>query len=207
MSYISLIVPAFHINKKDPNEISKYCCSQFNTSKDNFNLIEFKNDKFEDKTHYGIIFNESNLSLNKIEQLIYERNCFQNLSDKACESLELITKKIKDLEYLINSLKEEEGKNFEKKLYKKKFFEEEKNNNSSEKKIEKEKRQIEYSEKALNKIKFEFNNMVDEIQSLNKNVNNKKYMQKDIIIGSLNIDRCSEDDNDEGQNLCFDKCV
>ncbi len=101
MSYISLIVPAFHINKKDPNEIQKYCCSQFNTSKDNLNLIEFKKDKFEDKTHYGIIFNESNLSLNKIEQLIYERNCFQNLSDKTYESLELITKKIEDLEYLI----------------------------------------------------------------------------------------------------------
>ena len=206
MSYISLIVPAFHINKKDPNEIQKYCCSQFNTSKDNLNLIEFKKDKFEDKTHHGIIFNESNLSLNKIEQLIYERNCFQNLSDKTCGSLELITKKIKDLEYLINSLKEE-SKNFEKKLYKKKFFEEEKNNNSSEKKIEIEKRQIEYSEKALNKIKFEFNNMVEEIQFLNKKVNNKKYMQKDIIIGSLNIDRCVEDDNDEGQNLYFDKCV
>ena len=116
MSYISLIVPAFYINKKDPNEINKYCCSQFNTSKDNFNLIELKNDKFKDKTHYGIIFNESNLNLNKIEQLIYERNCFQNLSDKAFESLQLITKKIKDLEYLINLLKEE-GKSLEKKCF------------------------------------------------------------------------------------------
>ena len=49
--------------------------------------------------------------------------------------------------------------------------------------------------------------MVEEIQFLNKKVNNKKYMQKDIIIGSLNIDRCVEDDNDEGQNLYFDKCI
>ena len=206
MSYISLIVPAFYINKKDPNEIIKYCCSQFNTSKDNFNLIEFKNDKFKDKIHYGIIFNESNLNLNKIEQLIYERNCFQNLSDKAFESLQLITKKIKDLEYLINLLKEE-GKSLEKKLYKKKFVEEEKNNDCSDKKTEKEKRQIEYSEKALNKIKIEFKNMVEEIESMNKKANNKKYIQKDIIIGSLNIDRCAEVKKDEGQKLCFDRCM
>lgn len=186
-SYISLIVPAFHLNTVDPNEIVKYCCNQFNTSKENFSLIELNNNNkiFEDKTHYGIIFNESNLSLHKIEKLIYERNCIQNLSDKAFESLQLITQKLNDLEYLINSLKEE-GKNVEKKLYKKKFVEEEKNNNLMDLKTEKE-RHIDYSEKALKKIKIEFKNMVG-MEPLNKKVNNKKFMQKDIIIGKLNID-------------------
>ena len=202
MSYISLIVPAFHINTVDPNEIVKYCCDQFNTTKDNFNLIELNNNKiFEDKTHYGIIFEESNLSLQKIEQLIYERNCIQNLSDKAFESLQLITQKLNDLEFLLNSLKEA-GKNAEKKLYKKKFVEEEKNNNLIDIKTEKE-RHIDYSEKALKKIKIEFKNMVG-MEPLNKKVNNKKFIPKDIIIGKLNFDGFGhvDDVNDKEPNMC-----
>lgn len=202
MSYISLIVPAFHINTADPNEIVKYCCTQFNTSKENFNLIELNNNKiFEDKTHYGIIFEESNLSLQKIEQLIYERNCIQNLSDKAFESLQLITQKLNDLELLLNSLKEE-GKNVEKKLYKKKFVEEEKNNNLIDIKMEKE-RHIDYSEKALKKIKIELKNMVG-MEPLNKKVNNKKFIPKDIIIGKLNFDGFGHVDDVNGKepNIC-----
>ena len=185
MSYISFILPAFHLNTIDKDEINKFCCRQFNISKENFKLLEIKDEKFNDKINYGIIFNKSNLSLQTIEQLIYERNCIQNLSDKAFESLQLITQKLNDLEYLINSLKEE-GKNVEKKLYKKKFVEEEKNNNLMDLKTEKE-RHIDYSEKALKKIKIEFKNMVG-MEPLNKKVNNKKFMQKDIIIGKLNID-------------------
>ena len=191
MSYISLIVPAFSINTVELNEIIKHCCTQFNTSKDNFNLIELKNNNnnlLNDKYHYGIIFKESNLSLQKIEQLIYERNCIQNLSDKAFESLQLIKQKLNDLEIFVNTLKEE-GKNLEKKIYNKKYVEEEKNNNLIEKQKEKE-RQIDFSEKTLQKIKLEFQKFV-EIESLSKkekNINNNKYIQKkDIIIGKLNL--------------------
>ena len=117
MSYISIIVPAFHLNTTDKNDICNYCCSQFNITQDNFSLIEFSNDQLKDNINYGIIFNESNLSLHKIEQLIYERNCIQNLSEKAFESLQLLSKKISDLENIINNIREEK-KSCEKKYNK-----------------------------------------------------------------------------------------
>ena len=175
MAYISIIVPAFHLNSIDINEINKYCCSQFKTSKENFNLIEIKKDNYKDIINYGIIFKKSNLSLQSIEQLIYERNCIQNLSDKAFESLQLTSKKLNDLENLINSKKEE-------KYIKIKNEEEEKNNNFIDIIKEKEKQQIKYCEKSLNKIKIEFKNMVEEIESMNKKANNKKYIQKNIFV-------------------------
>ena len=163
MSYISIIVPAFHLNTTDKSDIYNYCCSQFNITKDNFSLIEINEAKHNDNINYGIIFNESNLSLHKIEQLIYERNCIQNLSEKAFESLQLLSKKISDLENMSN------------------------NNNGSEKN---ENNKIEYSEKSINKIKMEFQNVVDDIELLNSN-DNGKYIQKDII---LNITHKEEKD-------------
>ena len=202
MSFISIIVPAFHLNTNNINEINKYCCSQFNINIDNFNLIEIKNNDLIDKIHYGIIFNESNLSLNKIEQLIYQRNCIQNLSDKVFESLQLITKKLNDLENLINSIKEQR-KNLENKLYIKIYKEEEKNND-----FIKEKRKIEYSEKAINEIKLEFKNAVEEIKSLNIKSNDKNYIQKNNInIGELNIDNNGHIKDNNAQKLCFANCI
>ena len=197
MSYISIIVPAFHLNTTDINEINKYCCSQFKTSKENFNLIEIKKDNYKDIINYGIIFNESNLSLQSIEQLIYERNCIQNLTDKAFESLQLTSKKINDLENIINSIKE--GKYFKIKN------EEEKNNNFIDIIKEKEKQQIKYCEKSLNKIKIEFKNMVEEIESMNIKTNNKKYIQKNIFVENekIQIDKSIkyENKNEDEQNL------
>ena len=202
MSFISIIVPAFHLNTNNINEINKYCCSQFNINIDNFNLIEIKNNDLIDKIHYGIIFNESNLSLNKIEQLIYQRNCIQNLSDKVFESLQLITKKLNNLENLINSIKEQR-KNLENKLYIKIYKEEEKNND-----FIKEKRKIEYSEKAINEIKLEFKNAVEEIKSLNIKSNNNNYIQKNNInIGELNIDNNGHIKDNNAQKLCFANCI
>ena len=202
MSFISIIVPAFHLNTNNINEINKYCCSQFNINIDNFNLIEIKNNDLIDKIHYGIIFNESNLSLNKIEQLIYQRNCIQNLSDKVFESLQIITKKLNDLENLINSIKEQR-KNLENKLYIKIYKEEEKNND-----FIKEKRKIEYSEKVINEIKLEFKNAVEEIKSLNIKSNDKNYIQKNNInIGELNIDNNGHIKDNNAQKLCFANCI
>ena len=202
MSFISIIVPAFHLNTNNINEINKYCCSQFNINIDNFNLIEIKSNDLIDKIHYGIIFNESNLSLNKIEQLIYQRNCIQNLSDKVFESLQLITKKLNNLENLINSIKEQR-KNLENKLYIKIYKEEEKNND-----FIKEKRKIEYSEKVINEIKLEFKNTVEEIKSLNIKSNDKNYIQKNNInIGELNIDNNGHIKDNNAQKLCFANCI
>ena len=189
MSYISIIVPAFHLNTTDKNDIFNYCCSQFNITQDNFSLIEFTNDQFKDNINYGIIFNESNLSLHKIEQLIYERNCIQNLSEKAFESLQLLSKKISDLENIINNIREEK-KNIEnknnKEILKIENVSNADNNNTGEK-IENNNieltNDIELSEKSINKIKQEFKNVADDIELLNSN-NKGIYIQKDIVFGN-----------------------
>ena len=186
MSYISIIVPAFHLNTTDKNDIFNYCCSQFNITQDNFNLIEFTNDQFKDNINYGIIFNESNLSLHKIEQLIYERNCIQNLSEKAFESLQLLSKKISDLENIINNIREEK-KNCEKK-YNKEILKIENmsnsSNNNTDENFENNNIQlnsnIELTEKSISKIKQEFKNVADDIELLNSN-NKAIYIQKDIV--------------------------
>ena len=186
MSYISIIVPAFHLNTTDKNDICNYCCSQFNITQDNFSLIEFSNDQLKDNINYGIIFNESNLSLHKIEQLIYERNCIQNLSEKAFESLQLLSKKISDLENIINNIREEK-KNIENKNNKEILKIENvsnANNNNTGEKIENNNieltNDIELSEKSINKIKQEFKNVADDIELLNSN-NKGIYIQKDIV--------------------------
>ena len=189
MSYISIIVPAFHLNTTDKNDICNYCCSQFNITQDNFSLIEFSNDQLKDNINYGIIFNESNLSLHKIEQLIYERNCIQNLSEKAFESLQLLSKKISDLENIINNIREEK-KNIENKNNKEILKIENvsnANNKNTGEKIENNNieltNDIELSEKSINKIKQEFKNVADDIELLNSN-NKGIYIQKDIVFGN-----------------------
>ena len=189
MSYISIIVPAFHLNTTDKNDICNYCCSQFNITQDNFSLIEFSNDQLKDNINYGIIFNESNLSLHKIEQLIYERNCIQNLSEKAFESLQLLSKKISDLENIINNIREEK-KNIENKNNKEILKIENvsnADNNNTREKIENNNieltNDIELSEKSINKIKQEFKNVADDIELLNSN-NKGIYIQKDIVFGN-----------------------
>lgn len=191
MSYISLIVPAFHLNTVDKNEINKYCCFQFKTSEDNFNLVEIKNENLDEIINYGIIFNKSILSLQAIEQLIYERNCMQNLSENIFESLQLISKKLNNLENLINSIKVK-SQNFEK--------EEEKNNNYIENIKEKEKQKIKYTEISLKKIKFEYKNIFEEIEAMNLKTNNKKIFPKEIV-DNLKIDRGLKYENKEKQTL------
>lgn len=194
MSYISLIVPAFHINTNDMSEINKYLCSQFNFTSDKYKLIEIKDDNQKQEIHYGIVFNESNLSLQKIDQLIYQRNCIQNLSNKAIECLELISKKINDIEYIINSVKED-NINLNNKFNQKKIGgEEEKNNEIINNIKEKEKRKIDFSETSLKKIKIEFNNMIEEIKLLNMKVNNKKYIQKDKIVNIMKNEKMENND-------------
>jgi hypothetical protein len=211
MSYISLILPAFHLNTIDKNEISIFCSKQFNISKENFDLLEFKDEKYNDKINYGIILNNSNLSLQNVEQLIYERNCIQNLSEKAFEMLKLISKKINDLEHLINCLKKE-NQNFEKKLYIKNFGKEEEEKNNNIITLDKEKGkpniQIEYCEKTINKIKMEFKSMVKEINSLNKKGStNDKYIEKDIVMDNYNVEGHEEIKKSNEENLFISKCI
>ena len=165
MSYISLLLPAFHLNTIDINDIIKQCSIQFNLSPDEFEVLEI-NDK-TNNINFGIKFNESSLSLSSIEDLIYQRNCMQSLSEKVFESLQLMTKRLNEL---INSFKENgNSEEFKKDLM-----------NDNIKLRELLVSQIEFSdnfrmntEKTLNKIKDEFRTMVKELEALKKQSNGK----------------------------------
>ena len=185
MSYISLLLPAFHFNTIDKNEIKKLCSIQFNIMEENFELIDIK-----DKTsniNYVIKFNKSILSLNSIESLIYQRDCNKSFSDKTFESLKLMMDKLSDLQNQIKS-------------YKEKNTEEIKNNllNDNLKLRELLENQIEVSEnfrlsteKTLNKIKEDFEMMVKELENMRKNsqknVNQNENKTFDLHSNRINI--------------------
>ena len=162
MSYISILVPAFHFNTFDTSEIISLCSTQFETSSTNFDLIEFK-DKSSDNKNFALKFNESFLSLNSIEDLIYQRDCIKSLNEKIFESLKLMTQKLSDLENQIKSFNENGNNNedIRKDLV-----------NDNMKLRDLLASQIEYSdnfrmntEKTLNKIKEEFQTMVKELET------------------------------------------
>ena len=165
MSYISILLPAFHLNTTDINDIKKYCSNQFNLPTDKFELLEIT-----DKTNninYALKFLESSLSLKLIEDLIYLRNCIQSLNEKTFESIKYLTKKINEL---INSFKENgNSEEFKKDLM-----------NDNIKLRELLISQIEYSdnfrintEKTLNRIKDEFRTMVKELETLKRKSNTR----------------------------------
>ena len=165
MSYISLLLPAFHLNTTDISEITKQCSIQFDLDPEKFEVLEI-NDK-SSKINYGIKFNESFLSLSSIEDLIYQKNCMQSLSEKAFESLISMSKKLSEI---LNSFKEN-GNNQE---FKKDLL----NDNIKLKELLVS--QIEYSdnfrlntEKTLNRIKDEFKTIVNELETLKKKSSNK----------------------------------
>ena len=174
MSYISLLLPAFHLCTTDINEIIKQCSLQFNLTQDKFELLEIKNNSTQ--INYGIKFNESYLSLSSIEDLIYQKNCMQSLSEKVFESLYSMNQKLNEA---INSFKKDII-------------------NDNNKLKELLSKQIDYSdnfrlntEKTLNKIKDEFKNIVQELESLKNKSNSKDDFNNNLkfknIENSLDI--------------------
>ena len=165
MSYISILLPAFHLNTTDISDIKKYCSNQFNLSQDKFELLEIRDNT--NNINYALKFLESSLSLKLIEDLIYLRNCIQSFNEKTFESLKYMTEKINEL---ISSFKESgNSEEFKKDLM-----------NDNIKLRELLVSQIEYSdnfrintEKTLNRIKDEFRTMVIELESLKKKSNTK----------------------------------
>ena len=174
MSYISLLLPAFHLCTTDINEVSKQCSLQFNLPQDKFELLEIKNNTSQ--INYGIKFNESYLSLSSIEDLIYQKNCMQSLSEKVFESLHSMNQKLNEV---INSFKNDIV-------------------NDNQKLKELLSKQIDYSdnfrlntEKTLNKIKDEFKNIVQELETLKNKSNSKDDFNNNLnfkdIENSLDI--------------------
>ena len=204
MSYISILLPAFHLNTTYISEITKQCSIQFDLSPDKFDVLEI-NDK-SSKINYGIKFNESNLSLSSIEDLIYQKDCMQTLSEKAFESLHSMSQKLNEL---INSFKEN-GNNEE---FKKDLM----NDNIKLKELLVS--QIEYSdnfrintEKTLNRIKEEFRTIVQELETLKKKSNNKEddinniesinnNINNNALLISSSIDGNLGNENNTGNNI------
>ena len=194
MSYISLLLPAFHLNTIDINDIIKQCSIQFNLTPDEFEVLEI-NDK-TNNINYGIKLNESSLSLSSIEDLIYQRNCMQSLSEKVFESLQLMTKRLNEL---INSFKENgNSEEFKKDLM-----------NDNIKLRELLVSQIEYSdnfrintEKTLNRIKDEFRTMFKELETLKKKSNSKDE-QINSIGGPVKKTGNSNNNNINNQKVNF----
>ena len=192
MSYISLLLPAFHLNTTDLSEITKQCSLQFDLSPDKFEVLELA-DK-SSQINYAIKFNESFLSLSSIEDLIYQKNCMQTLSEKAFECLQSMSKKLNDI---INSFKEN-GNNEE---FKKDLM----NDNIKLKELLVS--QIEYSdnfrlntEKTLNRIKDEFKTIVKELESLKKKSNNKDDNNNTNINNNIGIGNSTGDINENKIN-------
>ena len=183
MSYISILLPAFHFNSTNKNEIIKLCSSQFNISKDKFDLYDFNDNT--NHNNYIIKFKESLLSLNSIEELIYQRECVKSISEKTFESLKIMTEKLSELENQVKS------------------FDENNNNEEVKKNLmddniklrEMLKVEIEHSEnfranteKTLNKIREQFATIVKELEAMRKKTNNKtkQIPQKENTVYSNN---------------------
>ena len=176
MTYLSLILPAFHFNTFDLSEIQKEICHQFNITEDKFELLEFK-DNTRNK-NYGIKLLESSLSLSSIEDLIYLKSCMQSLNEKTLENLQMMTERLKELEHQLKftNIENENGNNegFKKELI-----------NDNIKLRELLASQIEYSDNfrmnteiTMNKIKDEFKTMVKELELLRKKAEKNKRLTK-----------------------------
>ena len=209
MSYISIIIPGFHLNTIDIIEIKKHCCIQFNLSQENFELFRINDNS--DNLFYGIKFNNSCLCLSSLEDLIYQRNCMQSLCETTYESLLSMQKRLNELENQLHSFTKNNTENNDKELI---------NDNIKLQKLLTS--QINYSdnfrintENTLNKIKGQFKSVVNELEKLrirtdNRNIYNNicNNGSEDIIITFNNRGKSMGErikKNDKIKNILDDK--
>lgn len=102
MSYISILVPAFYIKETEKSDIvikflikKKIICEQFEKDIDEFELVEINK---SEKSEFAVKFNQIDLSVAKIEDLIYQRDCIKSLVEKTFESLKSVTEKLNQIE-------------------------------------------------------------------------------------------------------------
>ena len=183
MSYISILLPAFYLqNTPEREDIIKFCSEQFETSSDSFELLDINDNNKSSNKNYAIKFKESDLSLNSIEDLIYQRDCIKSICEKTFESLQTMTAKLNDLEKEIKSFNENGNEEVKKDLV-----------NDNMKLRDLLASQIEYSdnfrintEKTLNKIKEEFQTMVQELETMRrKTAKSKPTTQRENLSSSV----------------------
>ena len=181
------MVPGFYLkNEVEKDDIIKFCSEQFQISSDLFDVVDIidKNEFTKDKKTYGIKFKKSNLSIGSIEDLIYQRDCSDSICTKAFESLQTISKKLTEAENEIKSFNIDMNKKFEE--TKKELV------NDNKKLKELLASQIEFSdnfrkntEKTLNKIKEEFQTIVQELETMReKSDKSKPTTQRDLTINT-----------------------
>jgi hypothetical protein len=187
-TYISILLPAFYLkadrNVIDKDEIAKFCSIQFETPLDDFDLFELNvlsnnSNISEKRIDYAIKFKESDLSLNSIEDLIYQRDCIRAICEKTFESLRAMNLKLNDLQHEIITFNESgrDSEEIRKDL-----------ENDNLKLRDLLQSQVEYSdnfrmntERTLNKIKEEFQTMVQELETMRrKTVKTKPTTSRDI---------------------------
>ena len=183
MSYISILLPAFYLqNTPEREDIIKFCSEQFETSSDSFELLDINDNNKSSNKNYAIKFKESDLSLSSIEDLIYQRDCIKSICEKTFESLQTMTAKLNDLEKEIKSFNENGNEEVKKDLV-----------NDNMKLRDLLASQIEYSdnfrintEKTLNKIKEEFQTMVQELETMRrKTAKSKPTTQRENLSSSV----------------------
>ena len=206
MSYISILLPAFHFNSTNKNEIIKLCSSQFNISKDKFDLYDFNDNT--NHNNYIIKFKESLLSLNSIEELIYQRECVKSISEKTFESLKIMTEKLSELENQVKSFNE---KSNNEEIKKNLMDDNLKLREMLKAEIEHSENFRENTEKTLNKIREQFATIVKELEAMRKKTNKPKQMpQREntvynntnsiIPLGQKNRKNSNSSDNKNGRN-------
>jgi hypothetical protein len=147
------------------------------------------------------------LSLNSIEELIYQRQCTKCMSEKSFESLKALTQKISELENQIKSKKENGSEEVKKNLF-----------NDNIKLREMLKKEIDHSEnfrvnteKTINIIREQFESIVKELETMRKKSNkNKPSTQREntlcnntnsiIPLGKKNRINSNSSDNKNGRN-------
>ena len=181
-SYVSILIPAFQLNISYIQEIKNFCINTFNISESDFDLIKI-NDEKSNCNNYCIKFIQSSLSLSSLSELIYQKNCLQNLCNKSIETLKAITNNIAELEKQISLHNSKNGLNY---ISKYNYS----NRNSllieeNEKLRNLLKAQIEYSENfrmktenIINNIKEEFKGMINEIMNQKKKTEKEKTYSK-----------------------------
>ena len=182
MSFISIILPAFHLKTSDKKEIIKFCSTQFNLSQDKFELLSVNDNT--NNNNYVIKFKESSLSLNSIEDLIYQRECIKSISEKTFESLKITSDKLSELENQIKSFNEN-GNNIE--LNKNLMDDNLKLRELLKAEIEHSENFRINTEKTLNKIRGQFSSIVKELETMRKKTNKiKPIVQRENTLSNNN---------------------
>ncbi len=182
MSFISILLPAFHLKTLDKKEILKLCSTQFNVSEDKFELLSFYDNT--NNNNYAIKFKESSLSLNSIEDLIYQRECIKSISEKTFESLKITSDKLSELENQIKSFNDN-GNNIE--LNKNLLDDNLKLRELLKAEIEHSENFRINTEKTLNKIRGQFSSIVKELETMRKKTNKiKPIVQRENTLSNNN---------------------